>query len=67
MSEDGDANNADGEVESFEIETVSTDTNGNLVIDDVVSVTDQEGHVVARDEIIVVMDGSGDAVIDQVV
>jgi hypothetical protein len=67
MADESAKDNADGELESFEVETVGTDGDGNTVIDDVVVITDHEGHIVAVDEIIAVVDESGDAAIDEVV
>ncbi|MGC1419011.1 MAG: hypothetical protein WA786_02670 [Acidimicrobiales bacterium] len=67
MVDEGAKDNADDELESFEVETVETDGAGNTVIDDVVVITDHQGHVVVMDEIIAVVDESGDAAIDEVV
>jgi hypothetical protein len=67
MSDGGDVDGSGDEFESVEVESIGTDAEGNLVIDDVVVLTDRDGHVVAVDETIAVVDAYGDAAIDEVV
>ena len=55
------------EIELVEFETVGTDADGNIVIDDVVVATDALGHVIATDETVAVIDARGDAVSDETV
>ncbi len=67
MSDGGDVDGSGDEFESVEVESIGTDAEGNLVIGDVVVLTDHDGHVVAMDETIAVVDAHGDAAINEVV
>src|ERR1035438_2778503 len=58
---------SEAEIELVEFETVGTDAEGNIVIEDVVVATDAHGHVIATDETVAVIDAHGDAVIDETV
>jgi len=50
-----------------EFETVGTDDDGDIVIDDVVVATDSEGHIIAVDETVAVVNAHGDVVMDETV
>lgn len=67
MSDAKDVDGAEGDFDVVEVESVGTDDEGNIVVDDIVIVTDHEGHVLATDETVAVLDAHGDAVIDEVV
>jgi hypothetical protein len=67
MSDADKSKSAQSDFDVVEVESVGTDDDGNIVIDDVVIVTDHEGHVLAMDETVAVLDAHGDAVVDEVV
>jgi hypothetical protein len=67
MSNVDETKNEQDDVDVVEVESVGTDDAGNVVMDDVVIVTDHQGHVLATDETVVVLDAQGDAIVDEVV
>jgi hypothetical protein len=60
MSETNEGSDDEVEVDLVEFETVGTDDEGDIVIDDVVVATDSEGHIIAVDETVAVVSPRGD-------
>jgi hypothetical protein len=67
MSETNEGTDDEIEVDLVEFETVGTDDEGDIVIDDVVVATDREGHIIAVDETVAVVNARGDVVMDETV
>lgn len=67
MSETDEGADDEIEVDLLEFETVGTDDEGDIVIDDVVVATDREGHIIAVDETVAVVSPRGDVVMDETV
>jgi len=66
MSEtDGDTANGDDEFDLVEVETEDVDVDGNIVVDDVITVVGSGGNIVATDETIAVLTADGAVVIGE--
>ena len=55
----------EGSLEVVEVETGDIDSDGNLVVDDLVVAVDSDGRIVASDETLAVITPEGDTVVDE--
>jgi hypothetical protein len=62
----GDSGEESGEeLESVEVITGGVDSDGNVIIDDLIAEVDSHGHIVATDEKITIETPQGDVIVDE--
>jgi len=65
MSDTSHTPTGDDELELVEVETEDVGEDGNVVVDDVVTVVDSHGNIIATDETIAELTADGNIVVDE--